>query len=55
MHSEFGQTQRPAPFIFIRTTDETENATPTKPEQNGCRQRLEWHLSCHRRLPLAVA
>jgi hypothetical protein len=27
----------------------------TKAEQNGCRQRLEWHLSCHRRFPLAVA
>ena len=32
----------------------------TKGEQNGCRQRLcrqrlEWHLSCLRRLPLAVA
>ena len=24
-------------------------------EQNGCRQRLVWHLSCHRRFPLAVA
>ena len=24
-------------------------------EQNGCRQRLGWHLSCHRRFPLAVA
>jgi hypothetical protein len=24
-------------------------------EQNGCRQRLVWHLSCHQRLPLAVA
>ena len=24
-------------------------------QQNGCRQRLVWHLSCHRRLPLAVA
>ncbi len=30
-------------------------ATTTKGEQNGCRQRLGWHLSCHRRFPLAVA
>ena len=26
-----------------------------KGEQNGCRQLLVWHLSCHRRFPLAVA
>jgi hypothetical protein len=31
----------------------TASATPA--EQNGCRQRLVWHLSCHRRFPLAVA
>ncbi len=24
-------------------------------QQNGCMQRLVWHLSCHRRFPLAVA
>lgn len=24
-------------------------------EQSGCRQRLEWHLSCHRPFPLSVA
>ena len=24
-------------------------------EQNGCRQLLVWHLSCHQCLPLAVA
>ena len=24
-------------------------------EQYGCRQRVEWHLSCHRRFPLATA
>ena len=29
-------------------------STITKGE-NGCRQRLEWHLPCHRRFPLAVA
>lgn len=28
---------------------------PTKAEQNGCRQRPGWHLSCHRRFSLAVA
>ena len=31
------------------------HASTTNAEQNGCRQRLVWHLSCHRRLPLAVA
>ena len=34
------------------------NTTPTatsEGEQNGCRQRLEGYLSCHRRIPLAVA
>jgi len=25
-----------------------------KGEQKGCWQRLVWHLSCHRRFPLAV-
>jgi hypothetical protein len=29
--------------------------TPTKAEQNGCRQRLEGYLSCQQRLALAVA
>jgi hypothetical protein len=29
--------------------------TPTKAEQNGCRQRLEGYLSYQQRLALAVA
>jgi hypothetical protein len=32
-----------------------EHANDDEAEQNGCRQRLIWHLSCHRRFPLAVA
>ena len=31
------------------------SSSTNEAEQKGCRQRLEWHLSCHRRLPLAVA
>jgi hypothetical protein len=39
-------------FRFIVMTNLHEQP---QDEQNGCRQRLVWHLSCHRRLPLAVA
>jgi len=31
------------------------SSSTNEAEQNGCRQRLVWHLSCHRRFPLAVA
>ena len=55
MHLGFGQTQLPAPFTSTRLTDEIEVTRPNKPEQNGCRQRLEGYLSCQQRLALAVA
>ncbi len=31
------------------------SSKPPEGEQNGCRQRLGWHLSRHRRFPLDVA
>jgi hypothetical protein len=43
-------------ILFISSHSQPSMTTHTnKGEQNGCRQRLVWHLSCHRRLPLAVA
>ena len=36
-------------------TCDSEHCRQTKAEQNGCRQRFAWHLSCHRRSPFAVA
>ena len=55
MHSGFGQTRLQAPFTSTRLTDEIEVTTPNRPEQNGCRQRLEGYLSCQQCLALAVA
>ena len=39
---------------FLQTHD-LHDYTTNEGEQNGCRQRLEWHLSCQQRLALAVA
>lgn len=39
--------------VLCRYHFETGNLN--KAEQNGCRERLEWQRSCHRRLALAVA
>ncbi len=39
----------------MRFPTETTDDHHTNQGRNGCRQRLVWHLSCHRRFPLAVA
>jgi hypothetical protein len=42
-------------FSFYPLWRSQHHEAAPKAEQNGCRQRLVWHLSCHRRLALAVA
>ena len=40
-------------YLVVAAHENEHHGSPMA-EQNGCRQRLEGYLSCHRRFPLAV-
>jgi len=53
-HCALASVEEAGAHLVVADHADANHGTPMA-EQNGCRQRLVCHLSCHRRLPLAVA